>query len=140
MSDSTRRRLRSKHVALGLTVAAAGTLTGCAAQDPDYAAICVDPETNERVEDESCDDSDEPREYSGVGGGFFWFYMNTGSTRRLPAVGERYDPGYGTYRGSTLVRNGSSVQRGGLPADGRPSVRSFTKSGGFGSSRGVSSS
>jgi hypothetical protein len=139
MADSPPRRLRSKHVALGLTVVAASTLTGCGT-DPDYAAICVDPETQERVDDDQCDDSDRPRDYTGVGTGFFWFYMSSTSSARLPAVGQSYNPSAGTYQGSSLVNGGRSVQRGGLPSAGSSSVKSFTRSGGFGSSRGVSSS
>ena len=46
----------------------------------------------------------------------------------------------GTWNGSGLVSSGRSVQRGGLPADGAPSFKSYSKSGGFGSSKGVSSS
>ena len=140
MTAVPRRRLRSAHVGLGLTVMAAAALTGCAADEPDYAAICVDPITEERIDDDLCDDSDDPSDYHGSGGGFFWFYVNTSSSHPIPAVGSRFNPGHGTYTGSTLTRGGKTVQRGGMPEAGSPSVRSFTKSGGFGSTRGVSSS
>jgi hypothetical protein len=131
--------MRSKTVLLGVTALAAQSLTGCASQ-PDYAAICTDPQTNERVDDSECDDSDEPRDYTPGLGGFFWFYMLTSSSARLPAVGQAYNPRVGTYNGRSLVRSGTSVQRGGLPRQGASSVKSFTRSGGFGGSRGVSSS
>ena len=133
------RRMRSRTVLLGVTALTASSLSGCAS-NPDYAAICTDPETNERVEDTQCDDSDQPRDYTPGLGGFFWFYVFAGSNMRIPAVGQTYNSRAGTYNGSALLRNGSSVQRGGLPRAGGQSVKSFTRSGGFGSSRGVSSS
>jgi hypothetical protein len=136
---TTARRMRSRTVLLGVTALAASSLSGCASE-PDYAAICTDPQTNQRVDDEQCDDSEEPSDYTGVGTGFFWFYLATSGSSRIPAVGQRYDTSSGTYNGRGLVRGGTSVQRGGLPAQGGPSVRSFTKSGGFGSAKGVSSS
>lgn len=135
----TPRRMRSGTVLLGVTALAASSLTGCAAQ-PEYAAICADPQTHERVDDSQCDDSQEPRDYSPGLGGFFWFYMLSSGSHRLPAVGRPYSPGWGTYNGRGLARTGTSVQRGGLPREGARSVRSFTRSGGFGGSRGVSSS
>jgi len=134
------RRMRSKTVLLGVTALAASNLSGCVASTPDYAAICSDPETNERVDDSQCDDSEEPRDYSPGLGGFFWFYMLTSASHRIPAVGQAYSPGWGTYNGRNLARAGTRVQRGGLPRQGASSVKSFTKSGGFGGSRGVSSS
>ena len=135
------RRMRSRSVLLGITALAASQLTGCASE-PEYAAICTDPQTNERVDDDQCDDSDEPSDYNenGGGSGFFWFYMATRGSSPIPAVGSRYRPSSGTYNGSSLVGSDRSVQRGGLPTDGAKSIKSFTSKGGFGSSKGVSSS
>ena len=133
------RRMRSRTVLLGVTALTASSLTGCASQ-PDYAAICTDPQTHERVDDDQCDDSDEPRDYTPGLGGFFWFYMLTSASHRIPAVGQGYAPRWGTYNGRSLARAGTSVQRGGLPRQGAKSVKSFTRSGGFGGSRGISSS
>ena len=128
MTQTPRRRMRSATVALGVTALMATGLTGCASE-PDYAAVCVDPETEERVDDDQCDDD---RDYTGVGAGFFWYYL--GASSRVPAIGAPVSGG--TFRGAGL----NNVQRGGLPAAGAPSVRSSVKSGGFGgSSRGVSS-
>ena len=127
MSTPVRRRMRSSSVALGVTALMASTLTGCGSDSADYAAVCVNPETEERVDDDQCDDD---RDYNGVGGGFFWYYL--GASSRVPSVGAPVSGG--TYRGSTL--NGT-VQRGGLPTTGGSSVRSSTTKGGFGgSSRG----
>jgi hypothetical protein len=121
--------MRSTSVALGVTAVMASGLTGCASS-PDYAAVCGDPQTDERVADDQCtDDSD----YNGAGSGFFWYYL--GASSRVPAIGGTASGG--TFSGSTLT---GTVQRGGLPSTGGSSVRSTTTKGGFGgSSRGFSS-
>jgi hypothetical protein len=137
---TTPRRMRSKTVLLGITALAASSLSGCASSEPDYAAICTDPQTNERVDDSQCDDSDQPRDYTPGLGGFFWFYMLTSGAFRLPAIGQTYNTRGGTYNGRALASSGRYVQRGGLPKSGAPTMRSYTRSGGFGTSRGVSSS
>jgi hypothetical protein len=124
MSTPVRRRMRSSSVALGITAVMAANLTGCASSSADYAAVCVDPATEERVPDDQCDDDSD---YNGVGAGFFWYYL--GASSRVPAIGSTATGG--TYRGSTL--NGT-VQRGGLPSTGGSTVRSSTTKGGFGGS------
>lgn len=136
---TTARRMRSRTVLLGVTALAASQLSGCASE-PEYAAICTDPQTHQRVDDDQCDDSDEPDDYHGGGAGFFWFYLATSGRSPIPAIGQRYNASAGTYNGRGLVAGGTAVQRGGLPREGGSSVRSFTKSGGFGSAKGVSSS
>lgn len=118
---TTRRRMRSTGVTLGITVVMASALTGCASS-ADYAAVCVDAETQERVDDDDCDDDGD---YSGSGGGFFWYYL--GASSRIPAVGATASGG--TFSSSGL--NGD-VRRGGLPSSGGETVKSATKSGGFG--------
>jgi hypothetical protein len=126
MTTPTRRRMRSSSISLGITALMASSLTGCSSS-ADYAAVCVDPETQERVDDDQCDDDSD---YNGGGSGFFWYYL--GASSRIPAVGQTTSGG--TYNGSTL--NGT-VQRGGLPTTGGSSVKSATTKGGFGgSSRG----
>jgi hypothetical protein len=126
MTTPVHRRMRSTSIALGITAVMASNLTGCATS-ADYAAVCVDPETQERVADSRCDDDSD---YNGAGTGFFWYYL--GARALVPAIGQTASGG--TYRGSTL--NGT-VQRGGLPVTGGSTVRSSTTKGGFGgSSRG----
>jgi hypothetical protein len=126
LSSPTRRRMRSASISLGITALMASSLTGCASS-ADYAAVCVDPETEERVADDQCDDDSD---YNGSGSGFFWYYLAARSI--VPGVGSTVSGG--TFRGSTL--NGT-VQRGGLPATGGSTVKSSTTKGGFGgSSRG----
>jgi hypothetical protein len=126
MTTPARRRMRSSSISLGITALMASSLTGCSSS-ADYAAVCVDPETQERVDDDQCDDDSD---YNGGGSGFFWYYL--GASSRIPAVGQTTSGG--TFSGSTL--NGT-VQRGGLPTTGGSSVKSATTKGGFGgSSRG----
>jgi hypothetical protein len=120
MTTPTRRRMRSTSISLGITAVMASSLTGCATS-ADYAAVCVDPETQERVDDDQCDDD------GGGGTGFFWYYLAARSI--VPAVGQTATGG--TFRGSSL--NGT-VQRGGLPTTGGSTVKSATTKGGFGGS------
>lgn len=126
MTSTPRRRMRSTSISLGITALMASSLTGCSSS-ADYAAVCVDPETQQRVDDDECDDD---ADYNGAGSGFFWYYL--GASSRVPAVGQTASGG--TFSGSTL---GGSVQRGGLPTTGGSTVKSSTSKGGFGgSSRG----
>lgn len=118
--------MRSTSISLGITAVMASSLTGCASS-ADYAAVCVNPDTQERVDDDQCDDDSD---YNGAGSGFFWYYL--GARALVPGIGSTVTGG--TFRGSTL--NGT-VQRGGLPSTGGSTVRSSTTKGGFGgSSRG----
>jgi hypothetical protein len=126
ISSPARRRMRSTSISLGITAVMASTLTGCSSS-ADYAAVCVDPDTQERVDDDQCDDDSD---YNGTGSGFFWYYL--GASSRIPAVGS-------TTSGGTFSSSGLSgtVQRGGLPSTGGSTVKSSTTKGGFGgSSRG----
>lgn len=116
-----RRRMRSAAVSIGLTALMAASLTGCSSDDDetaDYAAICVNPETQERIDDSNCRDD---REYNGSGAGFFWFYMATRGGAFVPPIGGRYSAGTGTFAGSSLraPQGGTAtVQRGGLDTKG----------------------
>ena len=123
MTTTTRRRMRSTSISLGITALMASSLTGCSSS-ADYAAVCVDPETEERVDDDQCDDDSD---YNGGGAGFFWYYLAARSV--VPGIGQTATGG--TFRGSTL--NGT-VQRGGLPTTGGSTVKSATTKGGFGGS------
>jgi hypothetical protein len=127
-----RRRMRSAGITLGLTALMATSLTGCSNDEetPDYAAICVDPQTQQRTDDSNCKDD---REYHGSGAGFFWFYMATRGGAFVPPIGGRYNPTQGTYTVSQ-VRNAQgapvTVRRGGLATKGGD-ITTITR-GGFG--------
>ena len=79
-TPTARRRMRSASVSLGITAVMASSLTGCATS-ADYAAGCVDPETEQRVDDDQCDDDSD---YNGAGTGFFWYYL--GASAVVPAI------------------------------------------------------
>jgi hypothetical protein len=116
------RRMRSVAVGVGLTAVVAAVLVD-RETEPDYAAVCVNPDTQERVDDDQC------RDESHLGGGsaFAWYFL--GRASRVPALGSTVTGG--TYQGSGLS---GRVQRGGLPAEGGSTVRSSTVRGGFGGS------
>ncbi|TCC59496.1 hypothetical protein E0H73_22955 [Kribbella pittospori] len=120
--------MRSAGVTLGLTALVAASLTGCSNNSqPDYAAICVDPQTQTRSDDENCKDD---REYHGSGAGFFWFYMATRGGGLVPPIGGRYSAAQGTY---TIPRTGSpTIKRGGVDKKGGD-IGTITR-GGFGKS------
>lgn len=130
MADSSRRRMRSANVAIGVTAVVAAALSGCSASE-DYNTVCVEEDTMERVSDYECEDDDN---YSG--GSYVWYYL--GSGRRAPSVGSYVSGGSttppagssGRSKGSSSDNSGSSSKYGG----------SSTDYGGFGgSSGGVSS-
>jgi hypothetical protein len=106
---------RSATVQLVVTAALAATLTGCAA-DQDYTGICVDTATQERLDDEVCDDVDEGY----VGGGHGWFFIPAG--RVAPAVGQPVSSSTGSFtvpQGRSyglggVERAGGTVSRGGF--------------------------
>ncbi|MCA5893640.1 tRNA-dihydrouridine synthase [Isoptericola sp. NEAU-Y5] len=123
------RRMRSASVTLGVTAVVAASLTGCTSQSADNRAICVDPETQLRVDDDECDEDDD---YHGSGtpsSGFYWYYLRSGG--RAPAVGASYATGTGSFDSSRL--SGSS-SKGGVSSDGGTISR-----GGFGGSGHVGS-
>lgn len=123
MHQTSRRRMRSTAVGLSVTAIMATTLTGCATS-ADYAAVCVDPATQTRVDDDQCTDDGD---WDGTSGGFYWYYL--GATRRIPGIGATVSGG--TWHGSGLT---GTVQRGGLPKAGGGTVKTATKTGGFGGS------
>lgn len=85
---TTQTRKRSSRVLLGVTALMASTLSGCSLEgDPDYVAICADPQGNTRVADDQCDEGEKPVDYvptnqntGSSGSEFFWFYMLTSSS------------------------------------------------------------
>lgn len=106
------RRMRSVTVAAGFTAALA--LAACSSEpEPTHNRICVDQETQIRVEDDDCDD-----DRVGVGPRYMWFYypvhmsgppvgariVASQGTYVKPATATQTVPrsgGFGTYRGST---------------------------------------
>lgn len=117
-------RKRSAAVRLTITAMLAASLTACSSgdePDPENAAICVDPNTQVRVDDSQCGDDYDHHIYSN-GGGFgtaaLWYFIGRGSA--YPPMGARY--GGGTFTrpanisgiGRGASRTGGTVARGGF--------------------------
>lgn len=115
--DTRPTRRRSASVTLGVSLALVSTLSGCGRQEYTHGAVCADRETQERVEDEQCDD--ERR--SGRHG---WYFIPVGV--RALGVGNRVGGG------SFTAPSGGAVYRGGVPRGGGAVSR-----GGFGGRSGA---
>ena len=120
-----RSQRRTVVVGLGVTALLAGTITAIVAsneQDPDYAQVCFNEETGERVEDTQCNSS------AGRGGALYaWYFYARGAsvpgigqnrtaypnfTRTVPQ-GAKTSTGYST-KGGTVSRGGfGSSSKGG---------------------------
>lgn len=114
-------RKRSAVIVLGVTAVLAASLVAYADDDDyDYSAVCVDQATEERIDDEYCDDDSS----SDGGSAYVWYYIPSGG--HAPSVGSQ-------ARGGSFSDPGSrfSVERGGAPARGGTIAR-----GGFGGSHG----
>ena len=100
----------------------AASLTACSSdnQDPENAAVCVDPNTQQRVDDSQCGDDYDHHIYGGGGGGnaFLWYFIGRNSA--FPPIGGRYVGGSFTRPGNIgstfhgAGRAGGTVSRGGF--------------------------
>ena len=138
LNDAAARKKRSQRrtvvVGLGVTALLAGTITAVVASnedDPEYAQVCFNDETGERVEDRNCDSS------AGRGGGLYaWYFFSRGAyvppigqnrstapnyTRTAPS-GAKASTGYSS-QGGTVSRGGfgSSAKSGSSGGDGKVS-------------------
>lgn len=102
MTRSAGGRRRSTAVTVSLAAWVAAGLTGCSS-GPDYQGVCVEPQTQRRVEDDNCRNDSS-------GGTGRWVYYRNGS--HAPAVGEA------ASGGSSDVPHGASVSRGGFGRSG----------------------
>lgn len=131
-------------------VAAAILATGCSlpspdpadsSTPPDYGGVCVDPRTEQRVEDAQCGQPDDTGNATAPGG-FFLLWMPTSSPHPAPAIGQRaplhqgvrHLPA-GTAKSVGVPRSGgamSQIQRGGFgtPKAGSSSGRAGSSGGG----------
>ena len=104
--DTQPTRRRSTSVSLGVAAVLVATLSGCSAsadeEDYEYGAICVDQDTQQRVNDE--DDCDEGPTYG-------WYFIPVGAI--APAIGER--AGDGSFGSPS---SGEPVCYGGVPREG----------------------
>jgi hypothetical protein len=130
----TTARRRSATVALGVTALLAAGLAGCSSDggstdegsgDADYEAVCVDNASQERIDDEYCDD--RATRYHGSGAAA-WYFLARGAA--FPRMGGKV--GGGTFRDPG---QGYKVQRGGTPVGGG-TAGTASGSDGSGVSRG----
>lgn len=114
---------RSAAVSLGITALLASTLAGCAEEEATTdQAVCIDEQTEERIDEDRCNDDGSPGFFGGAG----WYFIPIGFP--FPAYG-------GIVGGGTLRPRAGSVPAYSRPAAGGGTVRGGTVSrGGFGGS------
>ncbi|PNH80790.1 Tat pathway signal protein [Arthrobacter sp. AFG20] len=123
--DAAARKKRSQRrtvvVGLGVTALLAGTITAIVAsneQDPDYAQVCFNEQTGERVEDTQCNSS------AGRGGALYaWYFYARGAS--VPGIGQNRT----AYPNFTRT-----VPQGAKTSTGYSSKGGTVSRGGFGSS------
>ncbi|MGK3957914.1 Tat pathway signal protein [Arthrobacter sp. R4] len=116
-----RSQRRTVVVGLGVTALLAGTITAVVASnqdEPEYAQVCFNDETGERVEDTQCNSS------AGRGGGLYaWYFYSRGAS--VPGVGQNRSS-YPSYT--------STIPSGAKASTGYSTKGGTVSRGGFGSS------
>ncbi|WP_309970573.1 Tat pathway signal protein [Arthrobacter oryzae] len=118
-----RSQRRTVVVGLGVTALLAGTITAIVASneaEADYAQVCFNDETGERVEDTQCDNSSTAGRSSGI---YAWYFYSRGAS--VPAVGQNRSQ----YTGFT-----KTVPQGAKTSKGYSTKGGTVSRGGFGSS------
>lgn len=112
---------------LGLVSSLALVLAGCsvAPSEADEIGVCINPRTEERIDDDRCSDGSDGWE-SDDGSVWFWYGANSGHS--APPVGQKVTPSHG-YKGDPKALNFS---RGGVPKAGSTISKSTIARGGFG--------
>jgi hypothetical protein len=109
---------KSAAVVLGVTALLAPSLAACGSNDEaDNQAICVNKDTQERVDDNQCDPHDESNGI-GVGGLFFWYFVATRGGAFFPPIGGRVSGGTFSVPSGTSVRGGVPKAGGNVPRGG----------------------
>ncbi|BCW49434.1 Tat pathway signal protein [Arthrobacter sp. StoSoilB13] len=115
-----RSRRRTVVVGLGVTALLAGTITAVVAsseQEADYAQVCFNDETGERVDDSQCNNSSSDGRGSAI---YAWYFYSRGAS--VPAVGQNRSsyPSYtktvpqGAKTSTGYSTKGGTVSRGGF--------------------------
>lgn len=123
--DAAARKKRSQRrtvvVGLGVTALLAGTITAIVASnedEPEYAQVCFNDETGERVEDTQCNSS------AGRSGALYaWYFYSRGAS--VPGVGQNRSS-YPSYT--------STIPSGAKASTGYSTKGGTVSRGGFGSS------
>lgn len=117
----------TKTSTIGLVSAVALVLSGCstAPADADEIGVCIDPKTEQRIDDDKCTDGSEGWESSD---GSVWFWYATSSGHNAPPIGQKVSKSHG-YTGQPKA---PYFARGGVPATGSVISKSTIARGGFG--------
>jgi hypothetical protein len=112
---------------IGLVSSLALVLAGCsvAPAEADEIGVCINPKTEERIEDDRCSDGSDGWE-SDDGSVWFWYGINSGHT--APPVGQKVNVSHG-HKGGPGTMNHA---RGGVPKAGSTISKSTIARGGFG--------
>lgn len=113
---------------VGLVSALALALSGCTVSpaEADEIGVCINPKTEERIDDNRCTDGSEGWESED---GSVWFWYSTSSGHTAPPVGQKVTRSHG-YTGTP---KSSYYARGGVPKAGSSISKSTIARGGFGS-------
>ncbi len=126
-----RSQRRTVVVGLGVTALLAGTITAMVASnedEADYAQVCFNDDTGERVEDTQCNNSSTDGRSSGI---YAWYFYSRGAG--VPGVGQNRS-GYPSY--SRTVPSGAKASTGYSPTGGTVSRGGFGGSSKGGSTGG----
>ncbi|MFJ5954645.1 Tat pathway signal protein [Paenarthrobacter sp. NPDC092416] len=115
-----RSQRRTVVVGLGVTALLAGTITAVVASneaEADYAQVCFNEETGERVDDTQCNNSSSDGRSSAI---YAWYFYSRGAS--VPAVGQNRSayPSYtktvpqGAKTSTGYSTKGGTVSRGGF--------------------------
>lgn len=129
---------RSTSVTLGVTALLAAGLTGCGGSSgDDVNAVCVDQQTQQRVDDDQCDN--DPDNGSIAGSPFLWYFLGRASA--VPAFGVPIVGYAGSFSPpSSLGRLHTGLPRAGAAKGYTGGKVTKVSRGGFGSSGGKSGS
>ena len=102
-----RSQRRTAVVGLGVTALLAGTITAMVASnedEADYAQVCFNDDTGERVDDAQCNNSSTDGRSSGI---YAWYFYSRGAS--VPGLGQNRS-GYPSY--SRTVPTGAKASTG----------------------------
>jgi len=131
--NTKRKRRRTVVITLGVTALLAGTITAVVASqndDDDYAQVCTDESTQQRVEDSKCEDSGASSTAGRSHTHYGWYFFPRGSS--IPAIGSSVK----NYSGGTSTLPKGSTAAKGFSSKGGSFTKSTTSRGGFGKSSG----
>lgn len=114
-------------VVAGTGFLAASLLTGCSTSDEaEYAAVCQDAKSQQRISDDKCSDGS-----TGGSGAYMWYFM--GMNSRVPAVGAPLSGGTTSIPDTANYKSGVNTAGEHVTKQGFGKSGAVSKSSGFGS-------